>query len=292
MPTLNLVTAAGQNAFQTAGKTVSFPLGYYDNPKTKTGGKVGAVEIKTAWRILNSQKGDRPERYITISAEVEIANEYTDSGKVLKFPATLGLVGFHIIQRTKSPEPRDWMWSTFEHVDNAPLATNAIDLEKIPNPLPPAGIAPIQVDRNYSFFNPAYTGPTNVPPTLKPGAKNFTWASQEPYAAKYANTGLRGFYGTQVVRCFKIFPETAEVTAQFHRLLAGTPWANYVLIGTQWMSGGDNRNPSAAPLYLANTTLETYIQLNSLGSCLTCHGFAKTVAKQDANFSFLLQLAK
>ena len=46
-------------AFMTSGKTVSFPLGSYVDDVTASGGSVGAIEIKSAWRILDEQHAVR-----------------------------------------------------------------------------------------------------------------------------------------------------------------------------------------------------------------------------------------
>ena len=135
-----LNTVQGQQAFQDQGKEVSFPLGFYQDPTNKTGGSVGAIEIKTAWRILDPNQGDRFDRYYTIDATINVDAQHSQSGQPLTIDAKLGLVGFHVIQRTTGP-PRfeqDWIWSTFEHVDNAPLADNARDPTDISLPLPTA----------------------------------------------------------------------------------------------------------------------------------------------------------
>src|SRR5262245_7833195 len=63
-----LNTLGGQVQFKQAGKTVSFPLGFYQNNTTRTGGSVGAVEIKTAWRLLYPEKGDKPELFYSTPA--------------------------------------------------------------------------------------------------------------------------------------------------------------------------------------------------------------------------------
>ncbi len=76
--------------------------------------------------------------------------------------------------------------------------------------------------------------------------------------------------------------------------LAGTVWANYVLIGTQWRGnrGGVLHGRGEVPRFLANSVVETYVQAGMTGSCLGCHATAKTAAGQDADFSFLLRRAK
>lgn len=300
-----LNTKSGQKAFQQAGKTVSFPRGHYDDREGQTGGAVGAIEIKSSWRILDTTgdgAGEEAGRFFTTPALVFVAGEDSVSGEPFCFEATLGLVGFHVIQRTMGPYsqsmtgdglqpfPQDWMWSTFEHVDNAPLATNA----KAPTTLEPGPKVcepPADAGDGYSFFNPACdvgTCPPNDPPQKIDGEDTYKWNTEPPYAARYATDGQ---YGTQVVRCRSVYEETADLNRYFQQALDGTVWAHYRLINTQWMGGkespGENGN---IPRFLANTTIETYNQADS--SCLDCHKFARTTAGQDANFSFLLGLAQ
>src|SRR5262249_24134935 len=147
----------------------------------------------------------------------------------------------HIIQRTKGPYrttggsfDQDWIWSTFEHVDNAPMAGNARVPTDISLPLPATGTPPASVSHVFSFYNPMYTGTTQVPPKLKPNEKYYLWNDKAPYAARYA---IDGKYGTQVVRDWKIFAPTDDVNKYFHGLLRGSVWENYMLVGSQWMGG-------------------------------------------------------
>ena len=298
-----LQTKAGQQKFKDMGKKVSFPLGFYKDPMKLTGGSVGAIEIKTSWRMLDPKKDDL-KKYYTVDGDIYIDAKYTVAGKALHIHSKMGLVGMHIIQRTTGPYttkggtfPQDWIWSTFEHVENAPLAGNARDATNINLPLPASGTSPAGVMQTFSFFNPKYMGPTNVAPKTKPGDKYYLWKDKAPYAAGYANDGK---YGTQVVRDWKIFPPTVEVTKYFHNLLKGSVWTNYELVGSQWMGGVEDPmvQNGHIPRYLSNTTLETYIQFNSSqqkppvnpeGSCLFCHQRATAaVPGLSANFSFLL----
>jgi hypothetical protein len=286
-----LNTIKGQQAFYDNHNQVSFPLGFYQDDTTRTGGSAGAIEIKTAWRMLDPSQGDRLDRYYTVDATIQVDAQHSQSGRPMTIEAKLGLVGFHVIQRTKQPSPQDWIWSTFEHMDNAPLADNARDPTLIAPPIPTQGTPPASVTQAYSYFNPNYHGPTNVPPALGSGESVYKWAPRPPFASAYANPG--GF-GTQVVRCWQIFPATDLVNKYFQKLLKGSVWENYQLIGSQWMGGTENQ-PGAngnIPRYLSNTTLETYIQFSSFGSCLECHNSAATKVKGlGANFSFLLERA-
>jgi hypothetical protein len=178
----------------------------------------GALEVKAAWRIMTG--ADHPERYYTMPALVRA------DGAEKK--VTAGLVGLHVI--TKTPNAPQWIWSTFEQVDN----------------VPGAGAAP------WSYNNPASTARPNE--ETPPGTP------------------------TQVERTRKELPDA--VNARWRQALKGTPWEYYQLIGTQFPT----KTPS--PNRLANVVMETYIQPRS--SCIDCHSTAKSLTKENTDFSFLL----
>jgi hypothetical protein len=280
-----LQTAAGQMAFAAAGNTVSFPLGFYTDPGDAQGGSPGAIEIKAAWRILDRASGDDPSDYYSLTARVFVPADESASGEAFCFPADLGLVGFHVIQRTMDPQDggakQSWNWATFEHVDNAPQATNAADPSG-DDPGPTVCEPPATDTQRWSYFQSACAG-------CATNGASYLWASEPPYAAAYA---VQGRFGTQVVRCWQIYPETEGVNAAFQQALAGTVWANYRLVNTQWQSSLDAPpfNDLSIPRFLGNAVQETYIQ--STADCLGCHTSATTKAGQDANFSFLLSYAQ
>ncbi len=70
------------------------------------------------------------------------------------------------------------------------------------------------------------------------------------------------------------------INARWQAALKGTPWEYYQLIGTQFPI----KNPQ--PDQLANVAMETYIQPQS--SCIECHSAAKSLTRENADFSFLL----
>jgi hypothetical protein len=82
----------------------------------------------------------------------------------------------------------------------------------------------------------------------------------------------------QVERYNKDLP--GAVNARWQQALKGTPWEYYQLIGAQYPV----RNPT--PNRLANVVMETYIQPQS--SCIDCHSTAKSLTRENADFSFLL----
>jgi hypothetical protein len=98
-----------------------------------------------------------------------------------------------------------------------------------------------------------------------------------------------------VTRTYPIYFTTDSINDIFQTKLAGTVWANYRLVGTQWFVHGDappGDTVPNAPALLANTTLETYIQGDA--SCISCHNGAyvagapkKPTDNYRSDFSFL-----
>ena len=144
----------------------------------------------------------------------------------------MGLVGLHIITRTSfAPQ---WVWSTFEHVANAPDA---------PPPLASgASVEPLVAGSHFNFNDPTQTQPTNG--AVQP--QNSTpVASPKP---------------TQITRVVNNLcingAWTQALNSKMQAELAGTVWANYRLVTTQWPL-----NPNTfLPGNLTNTTMETYVQ--------------------------------
>jgi hypothetical protein len=272
-PNSCLNTLAGQQAFVNAKKQVNFPVGFYLDDATGRGGRIGAMELKAAWRILDPAKGDDPKRYYTRVADIYMDQDHTVNHQPLVIKNVLvGLVGFHI--NTYVKDGKGSVWSTFEQEDNAPPQGNA---------------APGQT---YSFYNgscPAGTCPLNTAPQLIGKETNYLWGATAPYAQRYAYDGK---YGTQVTIVNPFYPETEATNDRWHKLMANTVWVHYRLIGSQWVNGEIPGHAGIPPL-LANSVQETYVP-QSKSSCITCHGdFAKlkTNPQADADLSFLLSHA-
>lgn len=296
-----LLTKAGQQKFTSA---YNFPTG--------KGTTEGAFEIKTAWRILTdpSSYGN----FFTTPATVVVSAKNSATNKEMCLDVTVGLVGMHIMQKITNPTDFSnfWVWATFEHKDNAPTATGATPSQvnasaaKLTNPYDPLAScpAPTVSGQSYSFFLPNCTNngsscAPNQPPALGKDTA-YLWQENPPYAKNYL---MDGKYGTQVVRCWAIYDSAQTVTTKFQAALTGTPWANYMLVGAQWAQAKQNEFfspvvPYAAPFYLTNTTLETYLQLNPIivngnpstqspGSCIACHNLATDSTNKLSNFSFL-----
>jgi hypothetical protein len=72
----------------------------------------GALDVKSAW--IDMTNVPHPKRYYTRTALVMDPATGQCSQK------TVGLVGLHIVQKT--PSRPQWIWSTFEQIDNVPPA--------------------------------------------------------------------------------------------------------------------------------------------------------------------------
>jgi hypothetical protein len=241
-----------------------FPSGTNGQPE------VGAIMVKAAWKILKTPTVEAP-RFHTTRALV-----YTPPSTNPKIPETcklvsVGLVGFHIAHKTQSSP--QWIWSTFEHVDNAPTE---------------ADVKAGKLQPSYLFFDPKCPHcPPNQPP---PRPWNPARASPP----------------TQVVR-LDVLPGFATTSADANnaaaqRLLAGvnpkSVWTRYELVSTQWPTAPrDATQPfgNPAPQFLANVTLETYVQgkvPNVSSSCIQCHGNATATTGKESDFTYLLERAQ
>ncbi len=151
----NLLTHQGQQAYLDSGQEIDFPMGYYDNPLTKRGGLPGSAAIKSAWKVIDVDSGDDPSKYYTVNGRISVSKSQSASGEPFCLRVRLGLVGMHIMTRTRSGNGNKWIWTTFEHIDNAPLATNARKpQDMLHEELFEGGCqAPKTLEREYSFFS-------------------------------------------------------------------------------------------------------------------------------------------
>ena len=259
--TNNLTTKAGIDSF--AKKNNGFELPESDSASNNP----GIIEVKAAWRILDSSKGDDYSRFYTRDAIIFIDGAHVVNNQQLQFKAKVGLVGMHIIRKT-AQFPKKMIWSTFEHIDNVPDDPQEAQMNK----------------KRWSFYNSDCLNciPNDTPAFQQGDNKVYRWDSTAPWAKRYAvkapsQNNVGPFFGTQAMRLYPIYKFTEQVNDAFRAKLKGTIWANYRLIGSQWQKG-ETVHPDA-PAYLANTTLETYIQPTS--SCIGCHGGARVIFGKD-----------
>lgn len=309
--TWTLATLQGQKNLVNQGGSVDFPsIASAGAPPT------GAIEIKAAWRILDPAKRQQnKKKFYVVPALLKVAPDLVTQKTPVCAVVDLGLVAMHIIQKnpkTKNALKPEWFWSTFEHVDNAPIARGACD------PTSPATCAWFgnlscwpdlsKPAAEYSYFNVACPRcAVNRSPQPSSSGPRFAWNATKPFAKNYLVPSGSG-YGTQVSRCWAVYSLTDELNRQWRKQLAkvGSVFQNYMLVGTQWgasiTSTPDPKVPSnAVPSYLSNTVVETYLQTLydpknpfATGSCVSCHSAAVLPAAPTAssNLSFLPFLAQ
>jgi len=218
---------------------------------------VGSICFKAAWRLFQlPAEQELMKRYHVMSAWVPTTQSPFWERRAV------GLTGFHLIVRTaKRPE---WLWFSFEHVDNLSVGSDA-----------PAGTKP-------TYNNPA--GPqwafhpevNQLPSAVFPVGPPAMSTSPTP---------------VQVVRFSRIPASTrlANDAYQKHAVVRLTPWRHYSLIVAQWprrrAMGGTFPGtagfpfpdaPEAAERPIANSVLETSKNLQSGQSCMKCHAVRKT----------------
>jgi len=297
------------NCFNARGGTaLNPPKSYIDRP-------TGSLELKLAWRVLETcdlpdskhpcTKED-PSRYLTVEGEIQ-----SYSPHILNKPvkALLGLVGMHIVQKTKKYSSNIWM--TFEHVDNAP------DCGQTPMPPPPgfSGWAfhdakckdlegsgrcqdnwyclpcPRKVQGNVlQAFNSNSQNSWKIPLDLKSidgsGLITCTQAPNEfnqPVSVDGKNVWIYLFdpndpkackvdpIPTQVCRSIPIGSDVTALNDQVRKVLRQLGGSTAVLANYELVGVLYlNDQGKPHPPVLANTTMETYLQKLPMG-CVQCH---------------------
>ncbi len=228
----------------------------------------GAIELKAAWRELIENQDDFSRYYWTEAHLLEPGNPMTCRS------AKLGLIGLHIVHKV-SPF-REWIWSTFEHIDNVP---------------DPGRPAPKTYSLNNGTAVPVTVNGYNYPPI--PNRPPESRPRDQPLPAK---SDIRRT-PVQVTRFTPIRTDTQQINAAYQKLLHGTPWEFYQALPTQWPTvrrgaqfkpngayPGDSGNPFPVA-HVANTAAETYFQNSGSTSCMQCHYSAAMT-----DFSWVLAL--
>jgi hypothetical protein len=207
----------------------------------------GAIDTKSAWMDMSG--ASHPERYYARTAWV------LDPVSGKSSPKKVGLVGLHIV--VKTPSRPQWIWMTFEQVDNVP-------------PLQP-GTA--------GAFGPGTSNFNDGTGIHMPGKNphSLQRVLAAPTAAPF-----------NVERLKPIHASTKTTNAAFRAALHGTVWENYQLVATQWPRVPDSPSTPAAPpntlpgtpppkdsTAFANVTLETFDQKSVFTSCMACHNVTK-----------------
>ncbi|MBZ5618421.1 MAG: hypothetical protein LAQ69_06745 [Acidobacteriia bacterium] len=220
-------------------------------PESSPPSTQGAIMLKAAWKILVPGVDDAG-RYYAVNSLVLDPDTHTCN------PRQVGLIGFHIAQKLKKfPE---WIWSTFEQVDNVPPASGPVS------------------GQTYSFNNGS-----NSPPTIG------GYANRPPFMApKLQPVSQRK--PVQVTRLNPVPESTAQTNSIWQQALKGTVWEHYQLVMTQWpFNAKDFKTPEDGGKYpqdaggafpvngVTNSVMETYFQSQrdaegaGGNSCMSCH---------------------
>jgi len=206
--------------------------GYYRRGQKTITLPVGSIHVKAAWREV--RPGENTDRYYR--TEALSFNPFDGSCEKRWFV----LIGLHIVHKT--PSRPQWIWSTFEHVDNLDA---------------PPGTRP-------SLNNPkAPQEQGNPPPPILAGHK--LDPDPEPVQVVFRNSFRPGKAERAQNKNWQESPE-----------LEDTVWKYYQLIRTQWPQLPNNL-PLGNPFpdkYVANSTMETYKQQRRY-TCIQCHNNAR-----------------
>ena len=199
-----------------------------------------AIDTKSAW--IDMKGVANPARYYNREAmlfDLE-ANTCTKT--------TVGLVGLHIVVKTAS-RPQ-WIWTSFEHVDNVPSAG-------APGP--------------FTFNN----GTGTPMPAENPIPFPIPLKAPPPY---------------NVERQKPIHASTAATNAAYRQALktADSPWQFYQLVATQWPRNANSPSDTGSPNFtfpgtapfdatsFSNVTMETFEQTKILTGCMSCHNLTRS----------------
>ncbi|MBC2655585.1 hypothetical protein H7A76_09070 [Pseudomonas sp. MSSRFD41] len=229
-------------------------------------------EIKSSWRILTSK--DDPSRYLHMQAQITTFDAQGVANGTAQ--ATLGLVGLHIVNKVEGfPQ---WIWSTFEQVDNVPPKVKQGD-QWVNQPQP--GIA-------YSYFDAKA-------PADKVNQSPCNWTLNNGHMTCTPKPGMSFTTPNPLDRFTPLTDATTKLNSEYQALpqVQASVFKYYQLITTQWST---TPNPGApmgqtTPELSANVTMESYIQPNS--SCTNCHSMATPInSLQKADFSYLFKFAQ
>lgn len=239
-----------------------------------------SVDLKSSWMDMDGVPANLQSRYYTKQAWV--FDPITDKCS----QRTMGLVGLHIVSKT--PSRPQWIWSTFEQIDNVPVV---------------AGATPTSNTQfNLNDGNASNTMPSSDPYCVpgQPGNQNGCPGTPPPPAVIPADASQAKRFNVTRVQPIGIgYPPgkpdqtTPATNAAYQALLAkaapNSPWQYYQLVMTQWpVPGNTPANPGFTKFSFpgtikgllcptgcsfANVTMETFDQNSVSKGCMNCHNF-------------------
>ena len=239
----------------------------------------GSIAVKAAWRLLTAADPPavRTRYYVAKDAEIVDVAKTLAAGRIVCAKSDLALVGLHITIKTLY-RPQ-WLWSTFEHIDNVPPAGAGAARE------PDAK----DVGAPYSYFDASKPDLGLWPPLGTRTVLPIDWSNPPKIDPA----------PMQVVRRHPIHKSTMAMNRAYWALpgIKGTVWEHYMLVASQWPTVTQPPGPANDGSYfpgltvdpdtprenyqssdadkapqenLVNTTMETYFQ-EEPSSCMSCH---------------------
>ena len=214
----------------------------------------GSIDVKSSWIIMQNVR--RPERFYTRPATVLDPVTGNCSTK------TVGLVGLHIVQKT--PSRPQWIWTTFEQVDNL------FSEQFVQGQGKPPFLGGFVNDATFNF------GPFDKTPMPSTNPYHLNRVLTPPTAAPF-----------NVVRVKPIHTSTQATNAAYHAALknadSSSVWQFYQLVMTQWPVAPNSPSTPGTPMNtfpglspndataFANATMETFDQGDINTGCMSCH---------------------
>ncbi|UEP51450.1 hypothetical protein [Burkholderia ambifaria] len=236
----------------------------------------GALSLKAAWKIVGANEDT--SRFYTTTAKIQLLSKMGNSVGIPPQPTTatvkVALVGFHIAWVVQGhPEA---IWSTFEHVDNAP------DFKTDQRPSQPVS------DKSFTF----YKAGTKAADCNVNNASRLTIDEQTQILSPITQVCRQYQYGGADADTNQ--PNIEQLNSDILARLAkrNSVWQYYREVGAVWIKDPvEAFHPDWSPNFdsvairgaskLSNSVIETFTQNQvSKNQCFSCHN---SMAVTDTN---------
>lgn len=278
------VEADGGALYDQNGNIMYYGVYYADVQcdATLQGFKEGTIEIKTAWKVLESPN----------------SSYYTIKNNLPSETMLLGLVGIHLAIWT--PKHPEMIWATWEHKENAPLCNGTSPKQKWSFIGEEANACLYK--KNTSLSEPPkecsqYNYNTYTQFMGKPPLKGLPNNICRKY--QYGNEYTEAINGNDTKENAQTIEQLNEAIVGKNGLLTNLDkshpmhvWSNYEMIGAIWTkdgansgkspvptpnSKGDPQSPQRGSLELTNMSMESFQQGDQsyIPNCFGCHNYNK-----------------
>lgn len=232
--------------------------------------QMGAMVLKAAWMDVHESPASTTldlSRYHTEELLVYTPSYRNISGVESCELRNMAMVGMHVEHKTlRQPT---WIWTTFEHVDNAPSCVGLLGGPGDPNPNPNC---PSSVSKSYNFYgtecnddDPACAACNEGPVSNDPGdlCVNPTtldmqgWCLDQPPAATAGKSKVCRqvpVIDDPLAELPDTLPDNYPQAAVWNNLCTNAladagpnVWSNYMLISGQWVKGSALPDPPELP---------------------------------------------